>query len=142
MKKIIVIFSIIIILAVVLLLGYKYYKMSPEEKYELKLSFMSEKSVRKEIENAFYFETNNEACDLNHSYNFGSKEDCENCIRCGAVEISNIIPKNDIKLLAKEMNRGEHAESATLLYFESHKELKDAYLEKLNYCPCRVNYLK
>ena len=116
--------------------------MSPEEKYGLKLLFMNEKSVRREIEEAFYFETRYEACDLNYDYNFGSKEDCENCVRCGAVELSNVVLKNNIKLLAKEMYRGERAESALIQYFENNRNIEDAYLEKLNSCPCGADYLK
>ena len=140
MKKIILFLILVIILGGLGFLGYTYFNMSEEDKYALKLNFLTENGLRKEISKSTYFEQNKEACELNEFDGFKSLSDCQKAVQCFADGISAIIPKDDLKQLAKDMAQGERAESAGLIYISKHKEVEGSLPALYNRCLSGVGY--
>lgn len=137
MKKIL--FLIIIVIVVVVLLGgFLYFRMSESERYALKLNFMNENALRNEVKKSMYYEFNAEECILNNYQKFASLEKCQQAINCLSEEVGSIIPKEDLKSLAKVMDDGRHAEAALSDYLGNKAGLNSALEIKANYCLAEV----
>ena len=131
---------ILIVIAGMMLCGYKYFSMSEEEKYFLKLTFLTEGGLRKEVRESMYFETEKESCGLNAFRGFRSIEDCRKAVDCISNGFSKLIIKEDLKRMAIDMARGERAESTGQAYLASHKSISDRLEDKIRECLTEVDY--
>lgn len=90
---------------------------------------MSEEQLMQKASDFYYIEMNHESCELNNYKDFNSLEDCQNGIKCISDELSNIIPKKDLRRLVYEMKEGLFAESAVITYFEAHRDISQQYAQ-------------
>jgi hypothetical protein len=119
MQKIILVVVLVLVLSVVV--------WGSVIAYENKYLWMpmSEDQLRAKISEFYNTEISQESCELNNSQGFSSKENCIEGVKCISDELSKIIPTNDLRKLANDMQ--DKAESEVIEYFKTHQEIEQQY---------------
>ena len=128
MKKGVLIFVIIILL--ILLGGGIYY-----------FWINSEKNLKKNIETAIYEDQFLEICKLRAYKGFDSRENCEGAVRCISLEMTELVKKEDLKVVSDKMKWSEDAESIIVSYVSDSSDIESQKLDSImNYCFNQYNY--
>jgi hypothetical protein len=91
------------------------------------------KADRDRVEFYYYQEFAYESCDLNNAKDFNSKQDCEDAWRCLAQEYAKLIPAEDVKAMADEMEeRG--GETVSIEYNNEHPLIEQQIRSKYDLC--------
>jgi hypothetical protein len=99
-----------------------------------------EESLRKNIEDYYYYESNLESCEFNNFAGFSSMENCQNAIRCISIELSKLINSADLSQLAEDMNGGEKAEMAVGIYLNENQDIDSVFRTKSLNCLSTYEY--
>lgn len=104
--------------------------------------YLSEWGMRRHVDMYYYKEAAKETCELNAYQGFASKEDCENTVKCVSAELAQLIVKEDLSKFVKSMNKGESAESVTIIYMQNNPLIKARLESKSQTCLNSSGYSK